>query len=719
METGRVVTEFADNRGPVVVAMFSPDGGAVLTASEDGTAQLWDPSSGREVTSFRGHQDEITAASLSPDGRFVVTASADGTARVWSSADGATIAVLRGHVGEVMAAAFAPDGERVVTGGSDGTVRIWEPLSGQVLLRGDISNFIEEIGGDRVAVSTNDGFVHVFDALSGQELVTLEADVPLTGVSFSGDGQLIAAGGYDGIGRVWDSHSGKLVVELRGHEPMWMTVGFQWHDDQVLTYSDDGTARLWDARTGEQLQVFDHGAVAGKSVWEAHLSPDGRRVFTTGTTDGRVEMWDAATGEQLWSHTGLLSTGGIGAGFSPDGRFVGTVAAQATIWDAETGREVSSLDYPIKTAQVVFSPDGGTVVTRLEGAALTWDPMTGEVLTVMPGHGGVVTGALPSTDGRWIVTTADDGLTRVWNAMTGQLVATFDGAGGPGNFGVWAAGDRAVVSWSQGGVRVDRCEVCDTVDHLIELAGTRVTRTFTDAERAELLGEEGASQVPTAPREGLIGPAGEPVPDGPLAAGEYTTVGFDPPLSFTLGDGWQLTSFLDRGEEGEVRLATVIQLQQLDTPSNGLAFSFLDPGRAIDGGKDWDERNNVLPFPSDLAAWLAIHPNLDTEPPEHVSVGGVEAVSVQTRVTSSPDAEIGWPVCPVCVEILAFTLDHETGPITTDDLINVLGPGEIDRWIVLETGGSRILVNFFSATRADFEAFLPVVQEVLDTVRFG
>ena len=49
----------------------------------------------------------------------------------------------------------------------------------------------------------------------------------------------------------------------------------------------------------------------------------------------------------------------------------------------------------------------------------------------------------------------------------------------------------------------------------------------------------------------------------------------------------------------------------------------------------------------------------------------------------------------------------------------MLGPGEIDRWIVLETGGSRILVNFFSATPADFEVFLPVVQEVLDTVRFG
>jgi WD40 repeat protein len=720
VESGRVVADLTRHRGPVVVAVFSPDGERVLTASEDGTAQLWDVSSGRQVASFRGHGDEITDASMSPDGRLVVTASADGKARVWSAADGTTIGVLRGHVGEVMSAAFAPNGERVVTGGSDGTARIWEPLSGQVLSRGDVSGFIEETGGDRVAVSTNDGFVHVFGAPSGHELLTLETDVPLTGVSFSGDGQLIAAGDVDGVGRVWDSHSGELVAELRGHEPMWMAVGFYGQDDRVLTWSDDGTARLWDARSGEELSVFDHGASRGRSIWEAHLSPDGTRVFTTGTTDGRVEMWDATTGEQLWSQTGLLATGGIGAGFSPDGRFIGTVSAGASIWETETGRKVSTLDYPSKTFQVAFSPSGDTVVTRAEDAALTWDPLTGVVLAVMPGHGGVVTGALPSSDGRWIVTTADDGLTRVWNARTGELVATFEGAGGPGNFAVWVADDRAIVSWSQAGVRVDRCDVCDTLDNLLELARTRVTRTFTDVERAEFLGEQADDQgVSSAPQAGLTNRAGEPVPDAPLAAGEYSAVGFEPQLSFTLGDGWQLTTFLNRREEGEVTLARVVQLQQLDTPSNGLAFTFLDPGRAIDGRKDWDERNNIQPFPNDLATWFAAHPNLETQPPEAVAVGGVEGTSVQTLVTSSPDAENPWPVCGVCVEVLAFTLDHETGPITTDDLVNVLGPGEIDRWIVVRTDSGTVLINYWAASRRDFERFVPIAEEVLATVRIG
>jgi WD40 repeat protein len=718
--SGRMVADLSGGRAPVVVAGFSPDGSTVLTASEDGTAQIWDASSGRQLSILRGHGDQIGAASFSPDGRFVVTASADGTARVWSAGDGTVASILRGHTGEVLSAAFSPDGERVATGGIDGTARIWEPLSGQVLIRGDVSNYREETGGDRIAVSTWDGFVHIFDARSGRELVTIDAGAPLSSASFSGDGALVASGGLDGVGRIWDSHTGDLVAELHGHEPVYTSADFYGQDDRVLTWSDDGTARLWDARSGEQLAMFDHGAAGGKSIWEAHMSPDGSKVFTTGVVDGRIEMWDVASGEKLWGQTGLLSTGGIGAGFSPDGRLVGTVSAEAFIWDADTGRKVATLDDPGKAEAVNFFPDGKTVITRsTDGAARTWDARTGDLLTVMPGHGGPVDSAYFSQDGRWIATTADDGLTRVWDASSGEPITTFEGVGGAGRFASFVAEAPFVVSWSESGVRVDRCDACGSLAELRDRARNRVTRTFTHAERSEFLGMASSATEGLLPpaRDGLTDEAGQSVPDGPLPGGRYSAVGFDPQLSFALEDGWQATTFLNDLEEGET-LGTVVQLQQADLPSNGLAFILLDPARAIDGRKEWDERRNIVPFPRDFPGWLATHPNLETQPPETVTIGGVEALSVQSLVTSVP-RDNPWPVCGGCVTLLAFSLDHQTGPITTDDLINALGPGEVDRWIVLDTGGSKILVNFFSASQKDFDEFLPTVQGVLDTVRIG
>ena len=58
------------------------DGARVVTASGDGTARIWEPSSGRELAILRGHTDRVYRAEFAPDGTRVVTASQDGTARI-------------------------------------------------------------------------------------------------------------------------------------------------------------------------------------------------------------------------------------------------------------------------------------------------------------------------------------------------------------------------------------------------------------------------------------------------------------------------------------------------------------------------------------------------------------------------------------------------------------------------------------------------------------
>jgi WD40 repeat protein len=65
----------------------------------------------------------------------------------------------------------------------------------------------------------------------------------------------------------------------------------------VATASADGTARLWDARSGKVLRTLKgHGGeVRGVALGEV----DGRPVVATAGDDGTARLWDASAGDLL------------------------------------------------------------------------------------------------------------------------------------------------------------------------------------------------------------------------------------------------------------------------------------------------------------------------------------------------------------------------------------------------------------------------------------
>lgn len=115
---------------------ISPDGARFVTASSDGTLQIWDTGSRRMLRVLAGHSggSGVSDAAFSADGELIVSAGgSDRQLIVWQVRTGRLVRRLEGHGCRIRAVAYSRDGKTIASGGDDG-IRIWEAATG-VLVR--------------------------------------------------------------------------------------------------------------------------------------------------------------------------------------------------------------------------------------------------------------------------------------------------------------------------------------------------------------------------------------------------------------------------------------------------------------------------------------------------------------------------------------------------------------------------------------------------------
>jgi WD40 repeat protein/predicted Ser/Thr protein kinase len=256
-------------------------------------------------------------------------------------------------------------------------------------------------------------------------------------VAVSPDGQYLASAGLDRSIKVWELATGRERLTIHGHDGPIFTVAFSTDGQRIITGSEDKTARVWDFVTGREiLRLEGHS----RNVEVVAFSSDDRRILT-GDVDRTVRLWDATTGVQL------CSVSGHACAFSPDGRYVVTTGGfiesggnlfgddtsnNATLWEAETGREILRFKGHIDLIMcVAFSPDGRKILTgSRDKTAKLWDATSGACLTTLEGHTDQLGSVEFSGDGRCIVTTAAaDQTARIWDATSGHLLLTIKGHG--------------------------------------------------------------------------------------------------------------------------------------------------------------------------------------------------------------------------------------------------------------------------------------------------
>lgn len=59
--------------------------------------------------------------------------------------------------------------------------------------------------------------------------------------------------------KIWCAEKGEQLLDLTGHQGEIVSINFSSDGDKVITGSFDGTAKVWDIRTGENvLSLEEH-----------------------------------------------------------------------------------------------------------------------------------------------------------------------------------------------------------------------------------------------------------------------------------------------------------------------------------------------------------------------------------------------------------------------------------------------------------------------------
>ena len=485
---------------------FSPDGKRLaVTSGDESTVGVFDIATGRRAFELRGHEFSVNAVAWSPDGRYLATASNEGSGRIWDGRTGRPRFTLSGHVGLVMSVDWAPDSSRVLTGGSDGTARVWEISEGgsrQILTlsgHGTRSGAIAAFSPDGTRAMTGDfsvTTVNIWDVgrLGGAEVAIVPAQSLWPGrVKFTGDGRAVMANGQRDAVTTWDLATGKDTLTSRPRLAEG-SAGFEFQawdvspDGALIAAAgDEGTARVWEARSGKVLFEVEHAEGVSGVDW----SPDGKHLVTAGF-DGAARIVDR-TGREVRTIREKGNFFVASARFSPDGRRLVTSAlpfrpspgAYVRIWNWEADQFVTEIDTAANVT--VFDPRGSRVATADPGGeAKVWDVKTGSSVRTLAGHSGADNDVVFSPDGSRVATGGFDGVVRLFDLddETGARVLPLRGHT-LGVFGLDFSpdGTKLASASADGTVRIWALDL----DDLLDIAKRKVTRTLTDEECQQYL----------------------------------------------------------------------------------------------------------------------------------------------------------------------------------------------------------------------------------------
>ena len=297
-------------------------------------------------------------------------------------------------------------------------------------------------------------------------LLALEA----VNVTYRADNKLVLPEAEEAL------HKAVLASHLRlswpAHQSAILALAYSEDGTRLASASSDGTAKIWDTTTDEELFTLNVWEEEGMGILA--LSPDGTRLAAS-SNDRNIRVWDMVTGGLLFSLKGHADT--VSAiSFRLDGDQLATASLDKTVilWDVKNGERLYVLSkLPDSATQLALSPDSKYLATSSsEGIVRVWDfaedqevisveansdaPLafssdsrrlltswwngnaaqllnidTRDNSLILSGHTNSLFAFIFSADNKRMVTASRDRTARVWDSSIGRELLTLYGHPGP------------------------------------------------------------------------------------------------------------------------------------------------------------------------------------------------------------------------------------------------------------------------------------------------
>lgn len=305
------------------------------------------------------------------------------------------------------------------------------------------------------AVSTQAKRGYVYDLATSRRVATFATRTLGSAVVWDASSRRLAVGGSDGVARVFEARTGRVLARLRtGHDAV---LAVAWSPDArrlavaagdtegegIATRTTGGAAQVWDVAAARKLATLPGpGGVAalawtadGKTLLTGGFDPD-VRVWRASDWRLRARLRHAADDAVQKIHAPALATGVVVTESVPAGevtldRASGDLAERVGVrlWDVRSGKLIRAFGRSIGPAAV--DPGGTELAFGPPGNVIqVFDVAKREPRLSLFGHEGPIRALRYDATGLNLVSSSADGTVRVWNPRLSRLVVTLAGHDG-------------------------------------------------------------------------------------------------------------------------------------------------------------------------------------------------------------------------------------------------------------------------------------------------